>query len=218
MNQEAISAIKSKLQENIRQVVFVCGLGGAGKSEFCSNIQAALGREAFIVRNDWYLIYSSSERRNRIEQALDSNNADRIEQEANPQNWYDWDKLAVDLEALRSLGSLQLVNVWNQQTGEKDLSVDVRVGSDAVIICDGIYLLDPEVQTLSDVTVLLEVSPKVARQRAEKRDEHRSESAYLQLKDSLMQRYDIPYFEKHRDAADIIINNDNFDEPSLVKS
>ncbi|HZM63904.1 MAG TPA: hypothetical protein VFB59_02105 [Candidatus Saccharimonadales bacterium] len=217
MAPEITSAIENSLSSDGRQVIFVCGLSGAGKTEFCNDVQRELSRESVIVRTDWYLTYGSLERRRRIYKAFDDNNAEAIEREANPKNWYSWDRFKSDVKALRSLGQLQLSAAWDQRTGEKHLSVELQVASDGVIICDGIYLLDPAICEYTDVTVLLDVSPDTTKERAGKRDQHRNPGSYLALKESLKEKYDVPYFEQYRQLADIIIDNNDFNNTMLIK-
>jgi uridine kinase len=189
-----------------RPIIFICGLGGSGKTTFSRNIAQEVTVESVAVHSDWWAKYSTVERKKRIKEALDSGDTFRIEQEENPQNWYDvWEKLGADLLELQSTGSLVIPDAWNQKTGEKDLKVELSVPERGLIIFDGIYLLHPEIADIADCIVLLDVPAEICQKRAEQRDSHRSEPDYLAYKASLMKKYDVPYIEKYRDRADLVI-------------
>lgn len=205
----------SDLVEVIRHVasrggisaVFVCGLGGCGKSSMCRSLACQIETPVTILEIDWFLRYSTPERRNRIRLAQESGDLERLSREENPQLWYDWESFKEGLYNLKDTGSLRLEGAWNQKTGEKDLVVDLELPSEGsgVVLCDGIYLLDPTVSDFADFIVLLEISPELARERGEHRDAHRSSPEYLAYKARLAERYDQPYFKRFRARANKIV-------------
>ena len=200
-------------------IVFVCGLGGSGKTFFAHQLQEKIGRSAVSFHTDWYATYSTSVRKERIQEAIDSGDSIRIEQEENPRNWYSWLELQQGLKTLQSTGHLHIPNAWNQETGEKDLEVECTLQDhpSGVIICDGIYLLHPEMEQSADVIIYLSVSKNVVLERANKRDGHRSSSEYLAYKASLLDKYDLEYYKQYEQKADIVINNDDFASMQIVR-
>lgn len=202
--QELLDAIGAVRPMGKRPVISVCGLGGSGKSTLCAELAKALN--GFVIQTDWYLRYPTVERKIRIASALESGDPERRDREENPLNWYDWEHYSRDLSELRTTGILTLTDAWNQRTGAKDEKVEIRDQSLGAVICDGIYLLHPPVVDLSDVTVLLQVSPHFARERADARDAHRSDSAYLAYKAELQKRYDLPYLSSYMKAANFVLS------------
>lgn len=209
---DTINDIVKIIQNNGRGrrfIVFVCGFGGAGKTTLCHELSAKLDRPAVVLETDWYAKYATVERRQRIKTATDSGDEDRIEQEVNPRNWYDWAALASALSCLKEDGNLEVRNGWCQRTGEKVLNLDVRVpgdSSECVILCDGIYLLHDEIRKIADLIVLLETPLPTCLERGANRDSHRSSQEYLAYKATLTAKYDVPYFEKFSSHAHIRVN------------
>ena len=200
--------IAKLLKNKKRPILFICGLGGSGKTTLAKQIESEADISSVAVHSDWWLKYSTVVRKKRIKDALDSGDSKLIEQEENPQNWYKrWETLSTNLHTLQSTGKLTIHSAWNQKTGEKDLTVKLKVPENGLIIFDGIYLLHPEIAYTADFIVLLDLPPEVCRKRSEKRDSHRSSPEYLAYKASLLQKYDIPYFDKYRSNADYLLNN-----------
>ena len=196
--------IESLLQEKERIIVFVCGLGGAGKTTFANNL-VEQDVNSIALHSDWWLKYPTLERRKRIQNAIESGDENSIEIEENPKNWYDWESMKEDILLLQEKGRVDVHDAWNQNTGLKNLKVPLEFFHKGVIICDGIYLLHPEIVDIADFTVLLDVPFEVCRKRSDKRDEHRNSSEYLALKAHLTEKYDVPYFEKYRNNANLIM-------------
>jgi uridine kinase len=211
----AVSIIKQCIPNNDELTVFICGLGGSGKTTLCDEIAMELG--GVRIHLDWYLSQRTPDRRESIRKALESHDRKQIEAKENPLNWYDWDKFSADLGGFRKTGKLVISDAWNQRTGEKDFRVEIELTGSKKIWCDGIYMLHPPVARLGDVKVLLQASPESVRRRAEERDNHRSSKEYLAYKDSLMRKYDLPYFEKYAQAANIVVDNTDFENPKLVQ-
>jgi uridine kinase len=199
-----------------RTVVYVCGLGGAGKTVFTDNLRQRLAVDSVVMRHDWYSTYSTKQRRERIRQAIASRESKRIAAEENPRNWYRDPAFLTDLITLRNTGSLRTSDVWNQDTGERDSTVELSVANGGIILVDGIYLLHEPVAELADLRILLRIMPETGRQRADRRDSHRSDQAYLEYKRQLTNRYDRPYFEHHQTRADIVVDNDDYEKPVII--
>jgi uridine kinase len=212
--ENVVESIKVARSAGNRTAVFVCGLGGVGKSTISGRLAELLN--GVVVESDWYLRHSTAERRRRIADALTSGDPSFVEAEENPQNWYDWSAFRRDIEQLRDTGNVVIDDAWAQSTGEKSDSVAIHADAGQPIICEGIYLLDAEVSDLSDVSVLLTVSGHVARERAEERDRHRSDETYLAYKRELLWKYDLPYFERHQGNADIVIDNSDLGDPKVM--
>lgn len=197
-------------------VVYVCGLGGAGKTVFTNTLGHRLAVDSVVMRHDWYLTYPTEQRKERIRQAIASGEVNRIEAEENPRNWYSDGAFLTDLITLRDTGSLQTSNVWNQDTGERDAAVELYVVDGGIILVDGIYLLHEPIAELADLRILLRIMPETGRLRAGRRDGHRSDPAYLEYKRQLTNQYDLPYFEYYQTLADIVVDNDDHEKPRIT--
>lgn len=190
-------------------VIFICGLGGSGKTTFARKL-AQKYENAHILEWDWYLKFASKERAQRIAAAWNSDDQTLVNQEVNPYNWYDWDAFKAGLRVLQTEGKIELKGVWNQATGEKDSNPSVDFdGKKGLIICDGLYLLHPDIISYADLIILLEVPKEEARRRADQRDSHRTDPEHLKRKAIILEKYDIPYFETYRDNADFILNTED---------
>lgn len=210
--EDSIRAIENKKEH---PVVFVCGLGGAGKTTFAKQL-VAQNPGSILLHLDWYATYPTKERKKRIAEAVESEDPVRIEQEENPKNWYSWEEFKKDLRQLQRDGDIDIRSAWNQANGEKDLDVKLSFGGkkDGFIICEGIYLLHPDVAVMGDLIILLDISVEEARRRAESRDDHRSSPEYLAYKASLTAKYDLPYFAQNKGAADVVLSER--DTPKFV--
>jgi deoxyadenosine/deoxycytidine kinase len=186
-----------------RSVVFVCGYSGAGKSTFCESLAASFAGECVIFEVDWYIKFATEERWRRIQNALNSGDSERIAREENPILWIDWDSFAADFRRFQEHGNLTIRNAWNRLTKRWDyikLSLHDRI---SLILCDG-----------ADLTIMLDVPFPLCNERYNVREAHRSPDEYLSYKSYralLLERYAIPYFEKYRGDADIIIDNSGAD-------
>lgn len=92
---------------------------------------------------------------------------------------------------------------------------------DAVLIFDGVFLLRPELLDAWDLRIFLSCDWSEILRRVMKRDSTWMGSP-TEVRDRYMQRY-IPgqqlYFEEARpqELADLVIDNSNYDRPSLLK-
>lgn len=217
MNVAIATEIKRRLSGPGRKVVYVCGLPGSGKTTFCTNYSKSAGVSGPVLHSDWFAKYATSERRARIQTALESRDLIRIEAEENPYNWYDWAGFFGGVKKLRETGHLSIEDGWDQATGEKGLQINLSAGDQDVIWCDGIYLLEPKARRDADLIILLESDTDMALQRTAGRDSHRNDAEYLAYKERLTQTYEIPYFAKFRHNADIIIDNSDVERPRLAR-
>ena len=201
-----IRKLKRLRKKNDVSTIFICGFGGAGKTTFCNYLKSKLEPNAVVFECDWFLKYPTFIRRAQIKTALDSGNARRIIEEENPKNWYDWMLLTTSLKTLTQEKMLSLENAWSQETGNKDLAVNLAISQDpgAVILVDGIYLLHDTIRDIADHIVLLDVPISHCIERTLKRDTHRSTRSYLEYKVSLLHKYDKPYFDELKEQADTI--------------
>ncbi len=70
--------------KQICPIIFICGLGGAGKSMFVDRLSDQFLGDSVIVRLDWYLKFPTNQRKERIRAAHQSQDETKIRQEENP--------------------------------------------------------------------------------------------------------------------------------------
>ncbi len=199
---EKIKEIQSKKSHPI---IFIAGMGGSGKTTFAKKLVAE-NINAIHFELDWYHVYASKERHKRIQEAFDSKDQKRIDSEADPIYWYDFDAFKNAITTLQREGKLHVNNAWEQKTGEKIAEHDLDFkGKDGLIVCDGDDLIHSEIISLADLSILLDVSPDEARHRAEERDKHRADTAHLARKRLIMETYDIPYFAENKKNVDMVL-------------
>ncbi|MFA5925891.1 MAG: AAA family ATPase [Parcubacteria group bacterium] len=188
-------------------IIFICGLGGTGKSTLADKLNKILPIDCEIVRLDWYLKHSTGDRKNRIKKALESGGSNLVKKEENPFNWNDFEKLKDDLLHFQQESELDIKSAWNQKTGEKDTDIQIKFKTpNGLIICEGIYLLHPEIASIADFIILLRTTEEQAVRRMEQRDAHRSSKEYLAYKSKLQKEYDVPYFNKYAHNASVSID------------
>ncbi len=197
--------LRKLLAQKMRPVLLLGGLGGAGKTSLADEIAKKSDADSIVLHCDWWLRYPTEERKKRIRHALASNNPKEIEAEENPKNWYDWEQMKTDLLRLQETGRIVLEAAWDQQTGLKNLKVPLELPEHGMIICEGIYMLHPEITEVADCLVFLDVPKDVCRKRAEARDGHRSSPEYLAYKAALVDKYAVPYFRQYNKNADMVI-------------
>ena len=97
--------------------------------------------------------------------------------------------------------------------------VDYEVGAEGIVVVEGIFLYRKSWQSYFDLTLFLRVTPEVAIERGVQRD-------YRWLGEDVRRRYEqryIPaqlrYFQEENPEAlaDIVINNNEFENPVLLQ-
>jgi len=179
----------------------ITGYGGAGKTTLMQTLARCYN--AISLPLD-YFAPATVDRKQRIAQALESGDPQRICETENPQNWYDWPAVYAALDDLRAGRNVHLTDAWNQQNGLRDLEVTIPAPKNAedLVLVDCIYLAHPEMRQRLDYILLIDlpIDEALARQRA--RDGHRSDPIYLDFKARLMRDYAQPYLAQHEAVFD----------------
>ncbi len=212
MNSDTMHKLLAEIQHKLEQlsdvVVFIAGLPGSGKTTFARQLCEKFPEQAVYVALDWFVYHSSPERKKRIYAAIASNQPETIEQEANPYNWYDFIAFFEALQRLKTNRQVQLQNMWNQQSGERDLDVVLQIPPEhGIIVCEGSYLMDEQTFPHCDILVFLDVTFDVTHQRLVERDRHRTDPHYFDLKRHNTQQYDLPYNAAYQHNAHFIISS-----------
>ncbi len=110
---------------------------------------------------------------------------------------------------------------WQAYSDEPGPSETLRVGEDAIVVVDGIFLLRPELRHHWDLVVWIEIDLATALTRALERD-----IAWVKSADVVRERYESRNFPAHdlsvdrtggAAAADIVIDNTNPHRPVLLR-
>jgi uridine kinase len=180
-----------------RPIIFITGLSGSGKTTLAQEVTKAVS--GVQVSFDWWLLQDSPARREKI---MADYHATGLP--PNPLEWFDWASFAKQLTVLQATGKLSLQNAWDQNSGEKKLRVALSIPEQCPIVVEGVYLFEPTVRHLADVTVLIESDINKSTLAALRRQAHRNPGEYLKVKELWYTQFDGPYFSTHRKDADII--------------
>lgn len=196
---EFLQLLQLLMRKQTVVTVFVSGLPGSGKTTFALELCSLFPDQSAFFSQDWFLDFSSPKRRSRILEAIASGNRANIEHESNPRNWYDINALFVSLETLKSKRHVELKQLWNQKTGEKDVQISISLPEkSALIVCEDSYLFDENAVPQADIIVYLDVALAVSHQRQVDRDRHRTDAEYFDLKRKITEQYDMPYITANR--------------------
>lgn len=125
------------------------------------------------------------------------------------------------LAPLRRAGLRQYKEKIFDHASDTPLSLPSKVADkDAIVIFDGVFLYKHDLVDYWDVKILLETDDEVAIERGARRDADRIGS-YEEARQKYIDRYiasqQIYYTEERPElVADVIIDNNNIDKPSIV--
>lgn len=198
------------------QVVALCGLPGAGKTTLAEKLAVRFAGRALRVSEDDFCCVPTAQRKSFLLKALAENDLDALRAlakpanpkdnpYANPLSWYDWAALRTCLKTLKAGKPFERSNGWDQKTGRCDRPVLYTQPKNPppLLLFDTNYPL--ECKELVDVIVLLDADRNLAETRQMHRDSHRSEETYFAYKKIIDEYYCLPYTEKIRFVADMII-------------
>lgn len=203
--------IAALLQSKTHPLVLISGLPAAGKTTLAKTLKNDF-ENAVVVQGDWFIKHPTTERLARIETAEKSGDTARIDEEANPINWFDWPALQTAVSTLQNSGKLSLEGAWNQSTGHKTITTALTLpNTPAPIIVECAYLLHLPLVQQADLTMLIDTPEAVATQRLYARESAKFTTPYLDkdnflaYREKLTARYDVPYFKRYRTHADLIL-------------
>ncbi|MCK7615926.1 hypothetical protein [Roseibium sediminicola] len=191
-------------------VVGVSGFAGAGKTTLCETTVSAYPEQVVRLNCDLFSAFSIQERRERIDNAFASGNPEVIEAEMNPRNWYDWKGIHHAIDGLRQRRAFETNKAWNHTTGLLDAhySKALPPAGPVVVLCDCIFLLHEPVRTWLEHSLLVQSSHDAIAVRRSNRA--KDKEAERQARER-QERFEVPYFERHSEYADIV-----FQDSSLV--
>ncbi len=205
---EFLQSLALLLTKQALVTVFIAGLPGSGKITFARQLCERFDKQSVFFSLDWFVWYSSAERRSRIQEVISSGDKMRMETELNPLGWYDFDAFYHALETLKTEHHITLKRLWNQKSGEKDLAVSLSLPqTHTLIVCEGSELLGDDALPHADLIVFLDVSLKVSHERLKRRDQHRSDSKYLDIKLAITKKYDIPFNNTYKKNAHFVFSS-----------
>lgn len=182
-------------------LAIMLGLSGAGKSYLSKKLSSALPN-LVVISFDWWIKDPSPKRRAAI--------ADEYEKSGempNPLSWYDWAAFKADIKTLQETGKLHKTGAWNQETGEKDLYISITLPTDGIILVEGMYLMEAEINPLVDYVIIVLTDAEKAIAASSSRRAHNSEALYRAVKARWIREYDAPYLQRYLEQADAVIDN-----------
>lgn len=126
------------------------------------------------------------------------------------------------IEPLQANGShVYRTKIFDYATDRAALSKDEKTDDNAIVIIDGAFLFRDDLVDYWSLKVLLEVDNEIIIDRGAKRDTKRIGS-YEKAREQYVNRYvasqEIYYRQAHSfERADVVINNDDYLAPRVVK-
>lgn len=172
------------------------GTIGSGKSYLGGELNEALAPHALLVSMDLFVCIPRQEWERKIEEG-----------QIRLRDWYDIGKVREILLAAKTDKGLDCRDLYDIETGTLCNRIKIDAGRCRYFIIEGLFSLDDELDGLVDLGVFVDTPGDVALARAESRDEskrHLDPHGWLEKKEIYYDGY-LPYVEKHRKKADLII-------------
>ncbi len=195
---ELVESIRSK-GTAIPYIIALDGTIGSGKSYMGKELEEALSPGALLISMDLFVRIPRREWEERIEEG-------RI----CLRDWYDIAKAREVLLALKTDKGIDCRGLYDVETGTMRGCITIEPGTYRYFILEGLFSLDGELDGLVDLGIFVDTPRDVALERAESRDEskrHLDPHGWLEKKEIFYDGY-LPYIEKHRKKADIILKPD----------
>lgn len=154
-----IQLIENLIHEKKRPIIGITGHHGAGKTEFIRYLMNLLEKQSILsykIECDWFFYEDSLTRRRQIDLSITQNNMELYKKLINVRDWYDWDGITENLLQIKRLGLFRVNDAWNQKTGYKDLSINYTIPNNAVIFCEGHFILDGQVRGVLDAVLMVD--------------------------------------------------------------
>jgi uridine kinase len=156
-------------------LVGICGRAGAGKSTLAKKIKEELDKKqikSISYSGDWRFKLDSQGRKSLINEKWVAG-MDEYLRAINQFNWWDFDKIAEDLNLLKSGQRVFLENIYNRETGKKDINLAIEGIKNGVIFYENCILGGINVLEDLDIIILLNTSDDVCFSRLLQKDAQR---------------------------------------------
>lgn len=131
---------------NSTSLVLIDGFYGAGKTSFAKLLGSYIGskgKESLQISTDLFMRYSRPERVSDPSRYLDH------------PNWYDIDKLTTSVLNILNHASLNLHDLYNHTTGERDTNLIISPEKRDYLLVEGMYACHPKLLALGGFSVML---------------------------------------------------------------
>lgn len=150
----------------------VCGRAGSGKSTLANKIKEELnsqGIESASYSGDWRFKLDSKNRKKFIEEKWLCG-LDEYLRAVNQFNWWDFEKIYLDLEELSKRSSVSIEKAYNRETGKKDIDIKIEGTKSGIIFYENCILGGLEILNKLDMVILLNESDGLCFERIMKKD------------------------------------------------
>lgn len=162
------------------RIIAVIGFLGAGKTTFAQKLKQFLEEKKqtiSIFQQDWFFVYDRQQRLSII------NSSQSVEEKKKTYK-IDFEKIKNTLLKIKQGQSITLKNLFNQKTGQKDITQ--KISPVSFIIYEGLSIYQPEIYELFDEIIFLQASKEKRIQNLTQRDSHyRNLNEKFELVDSL---------------------------------
>ncbi len=178
-------------------IIAIDGTIGSGKSYLGKKLKEALSPRALLITMDLFVCVPRSEWDSKIEEG-----------NIRLRDWYDMGKAKEMLLSIRSNKTFEISGIYDLKTGNICSRIEIAPGSYRYFILEGLFSLDDELDGLVDLGIFVDTPADVALTRAESRDESKRNldpNGWIEKKEIYYEGY-LPYIDKHRKKADLILD------------
>jgi uridine kinase len=174
------------------------GMIGSGKSYEAEKLMEQLGAKAQLISTDLFVSVPRTEWPKRLET-----------HDIDLGTWYNLQKIKEALEKVKMQKKFTVTGLYNLSNGQFDDILEIDATDCEYLILEGLLSCHEDLEYV-DLRVFLDVPKEIALDRAHKRDEtvrHLDHSGWLKKKHIFYDHY-LPYMNKHKERADVILEND----------
>lgn len=153
-------------------LIGVCGRAGSGKSTLVKKINEELSVPSVFYSGDWRFKLDSEQRKTWLKEKWRSG-LNQYLRAVNQFNWWDFEKIYADLDALASGKPVSIKNAYNRDNGKKNLNVNLSGIRNGVIFYENCILGGVEILEKLDIILIINVPDAISLVRLVEKDSDR---------------------------------------------
>jgi len=199
-------------------IIAVSGFYGAGKTEFCkafaNHLQTRMIKPVH-VHTDMYFRYSRAERAEVLAAFRKQNEYESRQAEAYALNT---PLMLAHLASMKQQQAVHASGMYRRETGAKDLEINLACEGNALVLYDGMWILDASLRQFYDIVLFLTAPRDVRIQRTIRRanQQTRPYTVTARLFDDI-DRFTTSYLNSQLRDSDVLIDTSDYASPSIIQ-